>query len=390
MTLTNTNQAQTIDGRFEYADAPRNVYWEMTRACDLACKHCRASAIPHRDPLELTTAEAKRLLTEVKGMGSMVVLTGGDPMKREDLFELIAYARSIGLPLAITPSITPTLTRGAIRRFADLGVAALGVSLDGPTAEVHDEFRRVSGTFERSMEALAWAREFRVPVQVNTTVTRDTLPHLKDLCALLHERATPPVRRWSLFFLVPVGRGTELALPRAEDVEALFAWIYSLRDRVRFRVSTVEAPQYRRYWVQRRLEEGVPPEELGRLWKTMGFGIRDGNGVIFVSHTGEVFPAGFLNYPLLGTVRETRLSEIYRVSPALEMLRDMDCLKGKCGSCDFRWLCGGSRARAYGMTGDPMESDPLCVYEPPRFVGCQSNDLISIRAVRENKLNGSG
>ena len=149
MTLTNTNQAQTIDGRFEYADAPRNVYWEMTRACDLACKHCRASAIPNRDPLELTTAEAKRLLTEVKGMGSMLVLTGGDPMKREDLFELIAYARRIGLPLAITPSITPTLTRGAIRRFADLGVAALGVSLDGPTAEVHDEFRGVSGTFER-------------------------------------------------------------------------------------------------------------------------------------------------------------------------------------------------------------------------------------------------
>ena len=368
MTLTNMKQAQTIDGRFEYAEAPRNVYWEMTRACDLACKHCRASAIPHRDPLELTTAEAKRLLTEVKGMGSMVVLTGGDPMKREDLFELIAYARRIGLPLAITPSITPRLTRGAIRRFADLGVAALGVSLDGPTAEVHDEFRGVSGTFERSMEAMAWARELRVPVQVNTTVTRDTLPHLKDLCTLLHQRATPPVRRWSLFFLVPVGRGAELALPHAEDVEALFAWIYSLRDRARFRVSTVEAPQYRRYCVQRRLEEGVPREELGRLWKTMGFGIRDGNGVIFVSHTGEVFPAGFLNYPLLGTVRETRLSEIYRVSPALEMLRDMDCLKGKCGSCEFRWLCGGSRARAYGMTGDPMESDPLCVYEPPHFV----------------------
>jgi radical SAM protein len=348
--------------RYLYSDAPRNVYWEMTIACDLVCKHCRAESIPCRDPQELTTEDGKALMRDVKTMGSMMILTGGDPMKREDLLDLIAYARDIRLPLGITPSTTPTLTRDIVRQFRMLGVAAMGMSLDGPNAEVHDTFRGVPGTFEHSIKALQWAKEFHLQVQVNTTVTQETLPHLPSLYRLLREEAYPPVRRWTLFLLVPVGRGAALGLPSAEDVENLFAWVYSLSRDAPFHVSTIEAPHYRRYWIQRRLEEGLSFEEIQRPGKRMGFGVRDGNGVIFVSHKGEVYPAGFLPAPFLGNVREKLLSDIYRNSPLLMELRDMDRVTGKCGCCEFRWICGGSRARAYAVTGNYLAEEPLCVY----------------------------
>lgn len=344
--------------------APRNVYWETTTACDLTCVHCRANAIPLPDPAELSGEEARALLRDIRGMGSMLVLTGGDPMKRADLFDLIAFGREIGLSLSITPSTTPTLTREAVRRFRELGVAAMGISLDGPTARVHDTFRGVAGTFDASMQALAWAREFRMPVQINTTVTARTLPHLPALFRLLRDEAAPPVRRWSLFLLVPVGRGAALDPPSADEVESLFGWVYEASGEAPFHISTVEAPHYRRYWIQRRVSEGAAPRELRRMVRRMGFGVRDGNGVVFVSHVGEVYPAGFLPHPPLGNVRERPLSLIYRTAPGLLALRDMDRLTGKCGTCDYRWACGGSRARAYAMTGDVMGSDPLCVWQP--------------------------
>jgi radical SAM protein len=346
---------------FVYDDAPRNVYWETTIACDLACRHCRADAIKERDPLELAGDDARAMMRDIKDMGSMLILTGGDPMKRPDLFELIEYGRSIGLPMSITPSATPTLTREVVSRFRELGMAALGLSLDGPTAEIHDAFRGVPGTFDRSIEALGWAREFHIPVQINTTVTAESIRHLPALFDLLSTQATPPVRRWSLFLLVPVGRGTDLGLPGAALIEELFGWVYQVAQDAPFHVSTVEAPHYRRYWIQRKLAEGLPPAAIAAAGKRMGFGVRDGNGVIFVSHRGEVFPAGFLPFPSLGNVRQTPLSELYRRAPALLELRDMDQLKGACGSCTFRWACGGSRARAYAMTGDVMETDPFCM-----------------------------
>ena len=361
-------QAELVTGAqypgYVFRQAPRNVYWEMTIACDLECVHCRASAIPHRDTLELSTEEGQALMRDVKAMGSMIILTGGDPMKRPDLFDLIAYGRDIGLPVSITPSTTPTLTRDVVENFKELGVSAMGTSLDGPTQEIHDSFRGVSGTFANSMNALAWAREFGIPVQINTTVTSETLPHLENMYRLLSGEFAPPVRRWSLFLLVPVGRGQQLGIPSAEDIEELCHWVYGAAKDAPFHVGTVEAPHYRRYWIQRKLEEGMSLDEINKLAMRMGFGVRDGNGVIFVSHKGEVYPAGFLPHPLLGNVRDEPLSSIYRDSPHLAELRDMDKLKGKCGRCEFRWLCGGSRARAFGMTGDAMESDPFCAYEP--------------------------
>ncbi len=347
-----------------FDQAPRNVYWEMTIACDLVCQHCRADALAERDPSELTTEQAQALMRTVAGMGSMMVLTGGDPMKRQDLFHLIEYGRGQGLSLAITPAMTPLLDRTAVGRFRELGVAAMGVSLDGPTADVHDGFRGVQGTFESTLRALEWARDVGLPVQVNTTVTAETMPHLAGLYDVLRQQASPPVRRWSLFLLIPVGRGAELNVPSAEEVEELFGWVYSVSERAPFHVSTVEAPHYRRYWIQRKLEHGMSRTEIGQAGARMGFGIRDGNGVVFVSHLGEVYPAGFLPFPLLGDVRQRPLDEIYRDSSPLLELRNADLLKGRCGRCEFRWACGGSRARAYAMLGDPMQEDPLCAFSP--------------------------
>lgn len=345
-----------------FSDVPRNVYWEVTIACDLACKHCRAEAQPGAHPEELTTAEGKALIDDIKDMKSLLILTGGDPMKRKDLYELIEYGRNLHVPMAITPSTTPTLGREEVRRFKELGMTALGVSLDGPTPEIHDAFRGVPGTFERSMKALDWAREFDLPVQINTTVTTATLPYLDAIHDLLVERAAPPVRRWSLFLLVPVGRGQMLGNPTARQVENLFEWVYEKGVNAPFHMGTVEAPHYRRFWVEKKLAEGMPLDAILAQGGRQGLGIRDGNGIIFVSHRGKVSPAGFLPMDV-GDVREQKLSEIYRTSPELLRLREMDTLGGKCGRCQYRWVCGGSRARAYGMTGDPMGEDPFCVFE---------------------------
>lgn len=362
---------------FVYGDAPRNVYWEITIACDLACRHCRANAIHDRDPRELDTDQGRALLDDIRSMGSMLILTGGDPMKRPDLFDLIDYGRAIGVPISVTPSTTPLLTRDVIARLRELGVAALGVSLDGPSADVHDAFRGVGGTFDRALAVLQWAREVGMPVQVNTTITRNTLSHLPALYRLLAEHAVPPVRRWSLFLLVPVGRGAALGIPSAQEVEQLFDWVYETATQAEFHVGTIEAPHFRRYWIARKLAEGMPAAALTSAAKRMGFGARDGNGVVFVSHQGEVYPAGFLPYPRLGNVRERRLSDIYRDAPALHRLRDMDALVGKCGRCDYRWACGGSRARAYAMTGDPMASDPFCAYEPTSASPSPTGELVN-------------
>jgi radical SAM protein len=347
-----------------YRRQPRNVYWETTVACGLACQHCRAHAMPDPDPAQLTTAEGKALMDSVKELGSMLVLTGGDPLERPDLPELIEYGRSLPISLSITPSTTPRLTREKVGRFKELGITAMGVSLDGPTAEHHDAFRAVPGTFAHSMNALTWAAEERVKVQVNTTVTAKTLPHLPEIYALLRDRFAPPVRRWSLFLLVPMGRGESLGVPTAQQVEELFEWVYDIGEEAPFRVGTTEAPHYRRYWIQRQLAGGTPLAAVQQRARAMSFGIRDGNGVVFVSHTGDVYPAGFLPEPKLGNVRDTPLDRIYRESEALQQLQNPDNYTGRCGQCAFRYACGGSRARAWAMTGDPLGDDPLCAFDP--------------------------
>lgn len=339
--------------RFSYDAAPQRVYWEVTRACDLACRHCRADATPRRHPRELDTAEALALMTRLARAEPPphLVLTGGDPLKRPDLFTLIAAARELGLHPAVSPSATPLLTPAVIGQFKEAGVEAISLSLDGSTAGRHDAFRGVPGTFARTLEAARVAAAVDLPVQVNTLVAEETVP---DLPAVYELARRIGAARWSLFFLVQVGRGSVLTPVAPEECEAVMTWAAGLPPG-RPVVTTTEAPHYRRVVSQRGRRAGAGPGHAA--------GIRDGNGIMFITHTGEVTPAGFLPI-VVGDVRERNPLEIYREADLFRRLRSPDGFGGRCGRCDFRWECGGSRARAYAATGNPLAEDPLCRFEP--------------------------
>ncbi|HVH11248.1 MAG TPA: radical SAM protein [Gemmatimonadales bacterium] len=339
--------------RLTFDQAPLRVYWELTRACDLACRHCRAEAVRARHPGELTGAEGLRLLERLAAFGDPkphVVLTGGDPLKRADLWELIAAARALGLGVSVAPSATELLRPEEIGRFQKTRVEAISLSLDGSTAARHDTFRGIRGTFARTLHAARVARAVGLPFQVNTLVAEQTLADLAALYLLASELGAA---RWSLFFLVPMGRGTVLGQISPRDAEQVMRWLAELGGRDGApTVTTTEAPHFRRVLLERRRSAGGH-----------GAGIRDGNGIMFVSHTGEVQPSGFL--PLsAGNVRTDDVVTIYRESPLFRNLRCPDRFAGRCGRCEFRALCGGSRARAYAASGDPLGEDPMCAYQP--------------------------
>ena len=357
-------QIQAVD----FNEQPFLAIWEVTQACDLACVHCRAAAQPQRHPLELTTEEGKSLIDEIAAMHVPVfVLTGGDPIKRPDLFELIAHAREMGVRVSLTPSATPLLTREIIFRLKEAGLARLAVSLDGACAETHDAFRGMKGSFERTLNAIRWANEAGLPAQINTTFSRRNVAEMDDLAELVESLR---ITLWSVFFLVPTGRGKLDDLLSAEEFEQVFARIHRLSKTARFDIKTTEAQHYRRYTLQQRAAERraglVAEASTEKLADSIGRaprGLNDGKGFLFISHTGEVYPSGFL--PLTaGNIRQESLASIYRDSPLFRRLRDTAQLEGKCGHCEFKELCGGSRARAYALTGNPMAEDPCCSYVP--------------------------
>lgn len=347
----------------DFQRAPCLVIWEVTQACDLACLHCRASAISCRNPLELTVEEGFALLEEVRSFGDpLMVFTGGDPLKRSDLFALLRRSVDLGLRTTVTPSATPLLTAEAIEGFRACGVARMAVSLDGPDAASHDGFRRVAGSFDRTMFALRHARQIGLDTQVNTTVTRHNLARLDEIAARVGDSGA---RMWSVFFLVITGRAERSDDLAAEEYERVFEYLYDVSKNAPFDIKTTEAQHYRRYVTQRRKAEGSAsgirskaPEIIQRQ-----AGINDGKGFVFISHTGEIYPSGFLPISA-GNVRRDSLGAVYRTSPLFKKLRNSDRLGGKCGLCEYRNVCGGSRSRAYALTGDYMAEDPRCVYQP--------------------------
>jgi radical SAM protein len=345
-----------------FSDAPFLVIWETTQACDLACRHCRASAIAERHPLELNTAEARGLLDGIKeDFGDpLMVFTGGDPLKRPDVFELLKHSVDTGLRTTITPSATPLLDDAAVERIQACGVSRMAVSLDGPDEASHDDFRQVDGSFARTIGALRHASRIGLETQVNTTVTRYNRHRLEEIAALVEREKA---RLWSVFFLIVTGRAEAQYDLTAEEYEEVFDFLYRTSLRAPFDIKTTEAQHYRRYVAQRR--KATP---IGRSTAPQGgiarqAGINDGKGFVFISHTGEIFPSGFLEISA-GNVRRTSLAGAYRNSSLFRALRDSSQLVGKCGACEYRNLCGGSRSRAYTLTGNFLESDPLCVYQP--------------------------
>ena len=365
-----------FDGRVSTLDRrPMLVFWETTRACLLACRHCRASAIAEPLPGELTAAEGRALVRQLTEFGRpypVLVLTGGDVLMRTDAFDLAQYASSLKIPVALAPSVTPKLTPDAARRMREAGVKAVSISLDGASAAAHEGIRGIEDHFERTLEAIAMLRGHGFVVQVNTVAMRENVEELPEVAALLDRLG---VSAWEVFLLVRTGRGVRMEELTPAENEDLCHFLYEA-SRYGFVVRTVEAPFFRRVVASR--DGDGPPPGLGALYgrlsgrlvellgeprtapKAQTKGTRDGKGIVFVGHDGDVYPAGFLPMPV-GNVRRQSLARIYRESPLLRDIR-AGRFTGRCGACTFRDLCGGSRARAFAATGDPLGDDPACPF----------------------------
>jgi AdoMet-dependent heme synthase len=360
----------------DFDQSPFLVIWETTQACDLACKHCRAEAQPNRHPDELSTAEAKKLLEDVRRFGPIIfVFSGGDCMKRRDIVELIEYGSGLGLRMAITPATTPLTTREELQAMKDAGLSRLAISLDGSHPGIHDEFRQVAGSFEHGLRILRTSQEIGLSTQVNTVVAKHNLDDFEDLIALMTEVG---IVFWEVFFLIPMGRARPEDVASAEQFEAVFDRLYELSKTAPFDIKATAAPQYSRVVLQKKVAErragegdvtdvltdGVAFSLTDGIGRARG--VNDGDGFLFVSHTGDIYPSGFL--PVSGgNIRKDDLLEVYRDAPLFRQLRDRSNLKGKCNVCEYRPVCGGSRARAYAVTGDYLESEPFCAHVPLRY-----------------------
>jgi radical SAM protein len=356
-----------------YDERPFIVLWELTRACALAYGHCRADAIAFRDPKELHTEEAMALLDEIERFGNpfpLLVLTGGDPLRWPNVELLIESAAGRGFRVALTPSATGAATRPKLRMLRDAGLACLAVSLDGPSAEAHDSFRRVNGSYSGTMLIIDSARAIGLPIQINSSITRQTYPHLAGLADVVTVIAP---QMWALFFLAPTGRARRVDQIAAWECESALNDLYDLAGHAPFRIKTTEAPQYRRVVVERnsgiRRDGRAPmPPPTGALTveekrRELPPVVNDGKGLLFIDHIGDVYPSDFLPISV-GNVRSASLVRLYREHPLFKTLRDPDALTGRCSICPFRNLCGGSRSRAYSVYGDYLADDPACIYDP--------------------------
>lgn len=363
-------ERQYHDRRYPVVDfdkAPFTIAWEVTRACAYACVHCRADAQHHRDPRELTTEEGFALIDRLAEFGSpILIFTGGDPMMRRDLFDLIAYANEKGLRCSLTPTATALPTVERLQKAREAGIRRVALSLDAPRPEIHDAFRKVPGSWQRTMDILHRAQEAGLSVQVNTTVAKHNVDILHEMVPFLEEVGAV---QWSVFFLVPTGRAMAEQIITPEQHEKVFNWLYELSQNAPFDIKGTAAPMYRRVAIERKKAE--LGEEQPVTFQGAGFqyadglnrptkGVNDGNGFLFISHTGDIEPSGFLPVTA-GNVRTDDVVDVYRNHKIFKDLRNYEALEGPCRTCKYRDVCGGQRGRAYGLTGNYMASDPACI-----------------------------
>lgn len=367
-TIANEHEAPPPYTSEDFGHSPFVLFYEITRACDLLCKHCRACAQPNRHAHELTAEQSRALIQQIAAFPKppVLIFTGGDPIKRPDIYSLVKQAVSLGLSTAITPSATPLVTREALIRLKEAGLTRLAVSLDGIDSATHDEFRGVPGSYERTLEILAQAREVGLPLQVNTTVTRRNVDQIDAIAEMLEGTG---ITLWSVFFLVPVGRGLAEQRIAPEQYEQTFARLFWQSKHRSFGIKTTEAPHYRRYVLShagnpQRQPGSMPPGRIQRA----PLGVNDGKGTLFVSHTGTVYPTGFMPIAC-GKFPQESVVDIYQNSSLFNVLRNPELLRGKCGVCDYRHVCGGSRARAYALTRDPLAAEVDCSYVPVALQG---------------------
>lgn len=360
-------------GSRDFDQAPFLAIWETTQACQLACKHCRAEAQPLRHPLELTTDEGKALLTRLREFGRIIVVfSGGDCLERPDVEELIAHGADLGLRMAVTPGTTTLCSKDRMRSLREAGLTRLAISLDGSTPAIHDEFRQVKGSFDNGLRILREAREVGLSTQVNTVVRKGNLDDMDAMCALMGELG---IVFWEVFFLVPMGRARKEDVASPEGFEEVFHKLYDLTKTASFDIKATAAPQYSRVVLERKKAEREAMDVLTsgmHYSQSDGIGrarnVNDGDGFLFISHLGDIYPSGFLPVSA-GNVRRDDVVDVYRNSELFRTLRDRTQLRGKCGACSYRSLCGGSRARAYAMTGDYLAEEPFCVHVPGSMAG---------------------
>jgi len=398
------HQGAELHRSWPFDEKPLLVFWETTKACMLACKHCRASAILEPLPGELSHEEALRLLDDMAGFGKplpILVFTGGDPLMRKDIWSLVERAKELGFRVALAPAVSPLLSDSTIKRMVEYGVDGVSISIDGARPETHDSIRGIPGVFKRSLEVVRKMIDAGLRVQINTAVMRDNVLELPDMVKLLKELG---VNTWEVFYLIPVGRAQRELDLTPQEWEDVSHFLYEA-SKYGIVVRTTEGPMFRRVAVTRRLLElnGLNPDEVlgpgelfqrlvARLRELLGeahgrplastTGTRDGKGILFISHDGIVYPSGFMPYPV-GSVRTQNIVDIYRNNVVLRKIRAAE-FKGRCGVCEFRDICGGSRARAYILRGDPLGEDPACPYQPGEFTRLVEKYGLSVeRAVSE-------
>ncbi len=339
-------------------DRPVIIIWEVTRRCALACRHCRAVAQPKRDPAEFAGDEIEMVLDQVAEAAPLFfILTGGDPASRPDLVHIVRRARDRGLRVAISPSATPRLLREDFDELRRAGVERMSLSLDGASESSHDAFRGVRGTWEWTRRAVEKATAAGMEFQINTTFSRTNIGEWDAFAGMI--RKMEP-KMWSVFLLVPTGRAQAEEMLDADETEALWHRLAAFQAETGIPVKTTEGPHFRRVMAQKKKEGG----QQQAPWKFAP--TNDGRGFVFISHTGDIQPSGFL--PLTcGNLWTDNLLEVYRNSPVFRALRDSDRFGGKCGRCEFRKICGGSRARAYALTGDYLAEEPCCSYQPAKL-----------------------
>ena len=362
---TKTQKGNTGQGRNqEDPPALRLVAWETTRNCNLNCVHCRAAATCGPYTGELDTRAALNLLDQIAEVAKpIIILTGGEPLLREDIFEIARHGDAKGMRMVMAPNGT-LVTNEIAAKMAQSGIQRISVSLDGATAGSHDAFRGVQGAFESALQGIANAKAAGIQFQINTTITKtnlDQIPKILELAESLGAVAH------HIFLLVPTGRGKYIVDQEidARQYEATLNWFYDQRDKTRLQLKATCAPHYYRILRQRAREDGRSVTFESHGLDAVTRGCLGGTGFCFISHRGIVQPCGFLDLNC-GDVTRQSFGDIWRNSQHFKRLRDFGQLKGKCGACEYRRVCGGCRARAYEATGDYMAAEPLCLYDPAK------------------------
>ena len=372
-----------IGNGFDFSRNPLLVFWETTKACPLSCRHCRASAISHPLEDELSHEEGIKLIDDIAAFGNprpVVIMTGGDCMMRSDLVELVKEGKERQLSIALSPAVSSLLESGKLMELRNLGIRSISLSLDGSRAETHDSIRGIQGHFGETIKAASRLVAMGFSVQINTTVMPDNVEQLADIALILRQLG---IRVWEVFFLVSVGRGEHLKELTAEQNDDVCNFLAEM-TRHGFTVRTVEAPFYRRILAKRArgapMAHEIDGEAHGELYRRLmeraslllglpqrdvvssNVPTRDGKGIIFISQNGDVYPSGFLPFAL-GNIRSQSITDIYRNNRTLISIRNGE-FKGRCGVCEYRDVCGGSRSRAFSHSGDVLAEDPGCGYIP--------------------------